>query len=171
MHTQHNTSGWLFKTDDMSLQKLKQQKVKRSNIQPTHKDTMVIFSTTNNIYISFISMLNIDYFIPKWSIMNNMNKKTVLQSSLLLSYNNIAFTWMAARVMIMCGNKAVSWSGLSWLKIGNSSDDSSMQSRHTLSTFITGDIIIQWREWLIGYEIKYSDLKSILWGYCTQHFR
>jgi len=53
---------------------------------------------------------------------------------------------MDARVMIMCGNKAFSSSELSWLKIGKSSVDSSMQSRQTLSTFITGDIIIQWRE-------------------------
>lgn len=53
---------------------------------------------------------------------------------------------MAARFIIMCGNKAISLSELSWLKIGNSSDDSSMQSRQTLSTFITADIITQWRE-------------------------
>ena len=80
-----------------------------------------------------------------------MNKKSVLQqNSLILLARNTTFTWMEARVMIMCGNKAISWSELSWLKIGKSSVDSSMQSRQTLSTFITGDIIVQWRECLIA---------------------
>lgn len=93
-----------------------------------------------------------------------MNKKKYVQqqNSLILLARNITFTWMDARVMIMCGNKAISWSELSWLKIGKSSVDSSMQSRQTLSTFIAGDTIIQWRECFIVYEIKYSYLKCFM---------
>lgn len=65
--------------------------------------------------------------------------------------------------MIMCGNKAISWSELSWLKIGKSSVDSSMQSRQTLSTFITGDIIVQWREW--SCTKSNIPIWNVLWGY------
>ena len=84
-----------------------------------------------------------------------MNKKFELQNSFILLSRNITFTWMDARVMIMCGNKTFSCSELSWLKIGKSSVDSSMQSRQTLSTFIIGDIIIQWRECMIAFETKF----------------
>lgn len=64
-------------------------------------------------------------------------------NAVLFSSSDITFTWIAARAMILWGNKTPSYPETSSLNIGNSSGASSMQSRHTLSTFIIVVIVTE----------------------------